>query len=69
MGLGPRHQTLAELSGPVLAPDLSGMPTLCSPVVCSLPAQGGVTIISLSEIRLDYSPFHAGFAYKTTEQL
>ena len=28
-----------------------------------------ITIIILNEMRLDYSPVHAGFAYKTTEQL
>ena len=28
-----------------------------------------ITILILNEMRLDYSPLHAGFAYKTTEQL
>jgi len=49
---------------------LSGMPTLCLPVVCSLPARRLlVTVRILNEMRLDYSSIHAGFAYKTTEQL
>ena len=38
---------------------------------CLLIACSGVlvTILILNEMRLDYSPIHAGFAYKTTEQL
>src|SRR5271165_4497833 len=40
MGLGPSYQTLAELSGGSGTGGLSGMPTLCLPVVCSLPARG-----------------------------
>jgi len=38
---------------------------------CLLIACSGVlvTILILNEMRLDYSPLHAGFAYKTTEQL
>ena len=69
MGLGPRHQTLAELSGG------SGtgfkryaypLPACCLLIACSGVL---VTIRILNEMRLDYSPIHAGFAYKTTEQL
>ena len=40
IGLGPSHQTLAELSGGSGTGGLSGMPTLCLPVVCSLPTRG-----------------------------
>ena len=38
---------------------------------CLLIACSGVlvTILILNEMRLDYSSLHAGFAYKTTEQL
>ncbi len=38
---------------------------------CLLIACSGVlvTIFILNEMRLDYSPLHRGFAYKTTEQL
>jgi hypothetical protein len=41
------------------------------PACCLLIACSGVvvTIRILNEMRLDYSPIHAGFAYKTTEQL
>src|ERR1019366_1857608 len=41
------------------------------PACCLLIACSGVlvTILILNEMRLDYSPIHAGFAYKTTEQL
>src|ERR1035438_8159683 len=41
------------------------------PAYCLLIAYSGVlaTIRILNEMRLDYSPIHAGFAYKTTEQL
>ena len=41
------------------------------PACCLLIACSGVlvTIRIVNEMRLDYSPIHAGFAYKTTEQL
>jgi len=41
------------------------------PAYCLLIACSGVlvTIRILNEMQLDYSPIHAGFAYKTTEQL
>jgi hypothetical protein len=41
------------------------------PACCLLIACSGllVTVRILNEMRLDYSPIHAGFAYKTTEQL
>src|SRR5208283_4651378 len=41
------------------------------PACCLLIACSGVlvTIRILNEMRLDHSPSHAGFAYKTTEQL
>ena len=41
------------------------------PACCLLIACSGVlvTILILNEMGLDYSPLHAGFAYKTTEQL
>ena len=41
------------------------------PACCLLIACSGVlvTIRILNEMRLDYSPIHAGFAYKTTESL
>ncbi len=41
------------------------------PACCLLIAYSGVlaTIRILNEMRLDYSLIHAGFAYKTTEQL
>ena len=41
------------------------------PACCLLIACSGVlvTICILNEMRLDYSPIYAGFAYKTTEQL
>jgi hypothetical protein len=41
------------------------------PACCLLTACSGVlvTILIVNEMRLDYSPIHAGFAIKTTEQL
>ena len=69
MVLGPRHQTLAELSGG----SGNGFNRYAYPLAacCLLIACSGVlvTIRILNKMRLDYSPTHAGFAYKTTEQL
>ena len=42
------------------------LPAYCLLIACS---EVVVTIRILNEMRLDYSPLHAGFAYKTTEQL
>src|SRR5271165_4818319 len=69
MALGPRHQTLAVPSGG------SGtgfkryaypLPAYCLLIGCWVVL---ATIRILNEMRLDYSPIHAGFAYKTTEQV
>jgi hypothetical protein len=68
MGLGPRDQTLAEVSGG------SGTGVMWYayplPACCLLIACSGVlvTILVLNEMRLDYSPIRAGFGHKTTEQ-
>ena len=69
MGLGPRHRRWLSCLV-VLEPGFSGhaypLPACCLLIACS-----GVlaTIRIFNEMRLDYSPIHAGFAYKTTEQL
>src|SRR5271167_4514388 len=69
MGLGPRHQTLLRCLA-VLEPGFKRyaypLPACCLLIACS-----GVLVTTriLNEMQLDYSPIHAGFAYKTTEQL
>ena len=69
MGLGPRHQTLLRCLA-VLEPGFKRyaypLPACCLLIACSGVL---VTICILNEMRLDYSPIYAGFAYKTTEQL
>jgi hypothetical protein len=69
MGLGPRLQKGAVLSGDSGAEVKRYAYPLSA--YCLLIACSGVlvTIVILNEMRLDYSPIHAGFAYKTTEQL
>ena len=65
MRLGPRHQTLTGLLV-VLALGFKRnaypLPACCLLIACS-----GVlaTILIINEMRLDYSPIHAGFACKT----
>ena len=69
LGLGPRHQTLAELSvgsGTGVMRYAYPLPACCLLIACSGVL---VTIFILNEMRLNYSPIRAGFAYKTTEQL
>jgi hypothetical protein len=68
-GLGPRHRTSPELStgsGDGFERCAYPLPACCLLIACSWVL---ITILILSEMRLDYSSVRVGFAYKTTEQL